>query len=62
MLEAYQQHVAERAAVFLPPLPLLAAQVAELVELLKHPQSPHGEVLVDLLVNCVPRGLIRRLM
>ena len=35
MLEKYRAHVAERAALGIPPLPLSAAQVAELVELLK---------------------------
>ena len=35
MLQAYRTHVAERAALGIPPLPLSAVQVAELVELLK---------------------------
>ena len=35
MLEAYRQHVAERAALGIPPLPLSAKQVEALVELLK---------------------------
>ena len=33
MLEAYRKHVAERAAEDLPPLPLDARQVADLVEI-----------------------------
>ena len=37
MLEAYRKHVAERAALNIPPKPLNAEQVAELVELLKMP-------------------------
>lgn len=41
MLESYRAHVAERAALGIPPLPLTAKQVAELVELLKSP--PAGE-------------------
>ena len=41
MLEAYRKHVAERAALNIPPKPLNAEQVAELVELLKNP--PAGE-------------------
>ena len=41
MLEAYRQHVAERAALGIPPLPLTAAQTRELIELLKNP--PAGE-------------------
>jgi len=34
MLEAYRQHVAERAALGIPPLPLTAQQTADLIELL----------------------------
>ena len=34
MLNAYRDHVAERAALGLPPLPLSAEQTAELVVLL----------------------------
>ena len=41
MLEAYRQHVEERAKQGIPPLPLDAQQVAALVELLKSP--PAGE-------------------
>ena len=37
MLEAYRQHVAERAALGIPPLPLSAQQTKELVALLKNP-------------------------
>lgn len=57
MLEAYHQHVAERAANFLPPLPLSAKQVAELVELLKQSESTQNKELLDLLVNHVPPGV-----
>ena len=41
MLEAYRQHVAERAAQNIPPTPLSPAQVADLLELLNDP--PAGE-------------------
>ena len=41
MLEAYREHVAERAGQNIPPKPLNAEQVAALVELLKNP--PAGE-------------------
>ena len=41
MLQAYRQHVAERAALGIPPLALDAKQVAELIELIKNP--PAGE-------------------
>ena len=37
MLEAYRQHVAERSALGIPPLPLTKQQVTELVELLNRP-------------------------
>jgi aconitate hydratase 2/2-methylisocitrate dehydratase len=37
MLEAYRHHVAERAALGIPPLPLSAQQTADVIELLKNP-------------------------
>ena len=46
MLEAYRQHVADRAAQNIPPTPLSPEQVADLLELLENP--PAGE---DLLKN-----------
>jgi len=58
MLEAYRNHVAERAEDGLPPLPLNAEQVAALVELLKAPPAAEDEkFLLDLLVNRVPPGV-----
>lgn len=57
MLETYHQHVAERAAAGLPPLPLVADQVAQLVELLKNPPPGQDQELIDLLVNRVPPGV-----
>ena len=57
MLEAYRDHVAERAALGVPPLPLTAAQVAELIELIKSPPKGEEDFLVDLLVNRVPAGV-----
>jgi aconitate hydratase 2/2-methylisocitrate dehydratase len=57
MLEAYRQHVAERAAQGIPPLPLNAQQVAELVELLVSPPAGEQDTLVDLLTNRVPPGV-----
>ena len=41
MLKAYRDHVAERAALGIPPLPLDVTQTAELIELIKNP--PKGE-------------------
>ena len=57
MLELYRQHVAEREAEGFPPLALDAAQVAELVELIKNPPVGEGEFLLDLLINRVPPGV-----
>jgi len=57
MLEAYRQHVAERAALGIPPLPLNAKQVAELIELIKSPPAGEGDFLVDLITHRVPAGV-----
>jgi aconitate hydratase 2/2-methylisocitrate dehydratase len=57
MLEAYRQHVEERAQQGIPPLPLNAEQTAQLVELLKAPPSGEKDTLVDLLTNRVPPGV-----
>jgi len=57
MLEAYRQHVEERAAQGIPPLPLNAEQVNELVGLLKAPPAGEEEALLDLLTQRVPPGV-----
>ena len=57
MLEAYRNHVAERAELGIPPLPLNAEQVSELVALIKTPPADEGEFLMDLLVNRIPPGV-----
>jgi aconitate hydratase 2/2-methylisocitrate dehydratase len=57
MLEAYRQHVKERAAQGIPPLPLNAGQVNELVQLLKSPPAGEDEALVELLTDRVPPGV-----
>ncbi|WP_152207021.1 bifunctional aconitate hydratase 2/2-methylisocitrate dehydratase [Marinobacter changyiensis] len=57
MLEAYREHVAERAAQGIPPKPLNAEQTAALVELLKNPPAGEEETLVYLLENRVPPGV-----
>ena len=57
MLNAYRTHVAERAALGLPPLPLNAEQTAALVDLLKNPPAGEASTLVDLLENRVPAGV-----
>ncbi len=57
MLTAYRQHTAERAALGIPPLPLDAKQVAELIELIKNPPAGEEAFLVDLLTHRVPPGV-----
>ncbi len=57
MLEAYRHHVAERAALGIPPLPLNAQQTADVIELLKNPSAGEAEFLLDLLVQRVPAGV-----
>ncbi|MDQ7735127.1 bifunctional aconitate hydratase 2/2-methylisocitrate dehydratase [Halomonas sp. SpR1] len=57
MLEAYRQHVEERAAEGVPPKPLTAEQVASLVELLKTPPAGEEEFILDLITNRVPPGV-----
>ena len=57
MLKAYRDHVAERAALGIPPLPLEAKQVAELIELIKNPPAGEAEFLLDLLTHRVPPGV-----
>ena len=57
MLEAYRQHVAERAALGVPPKPLDDVQTAALVELLKNPPAGEEAFLVDLLENRIPAGV-----
>ncbi len=57
MLEAYRKHVEERAAEGVPPKPLVAEQVAGLVELLKNPPAGEEDTLLDLISNRVPPGV-----
>ncbi len=57
MLQAYRAHVAERAALGIPPLPLTAQQTAEVIELLKNPPVGEEATLVDLLTHRVPAGV-----
>ncbi|PKO56714.1 MAG: hypothetical protein CVU28_01920, partial [Betaproteobacteria bacterium HGW-Betaproteobacteria-21] len=57
MLEAYRAHVAERAALGIPPLPLTKQQTTELVELLKNPPAGEEAFLVELLTYRVPAGV-----
>ncbi len=57
MLVAYRQHVAERAALGIPPLPLSAQQTAEVIELLKAPPAGEEKTLVELITYRVPAGV-----
>jgi aconitate hydratase 2/2-methylisocitrate dehydratase len=57
MLQAYRQHVAERAALGIPPLPLSAQQTGELIELLKAPPAGEETTLLDLITHRVPAGV-----
>jgi aconitate hydratase 2/2-methylisocitrate dehydratase len=57
VLEAYREHVAERASQNIPPKPLNAEQMAGLVELLKNPPAEDAEYLLDLISNRVPPGV-----
>ena len=57
MLKAYRDHVAERAAQGIPPLPLSAKQTGELIELLKNPPKGEEATLVDLITHRVPAGV-----
>ena len=57
MLKAYRDHVAERAALGIPPLPLSAQQTGELIELLKNPPKGEEATLVELITHRVPAGV-----
>ena len=57
MLQAYRAHVAERAALGIPPLPLSKKQTAELIELLLNPPKGEESTLVDLITYRVPAGV-----
>ena len=57
MLDAYRQHVAERAALGIPPAPLSPAQVADLIDLLNSPPDGEAEVLLELITQRVPPGV-----
>jgi aconitate hydratase 2/2-methylisocitrate dehydratase len=57
MLQTYRAHVAERAAIGIPPLPLSAKQTGELIELLKNPPKGEEATLVDLITHRVPAGV-----
>jgi len=57
VLQAYREHVAERAALGIPPLPLTKKQTEELIELLQNPPKGEEQALVDLITHRVPAGV-----
>ena len=57
MLESYRAHVAERAALGIPPLPLTAKQTEELIGLLQNPPKGEEQALVELIAYRVPAGV-----
>ncbi|MBD1823320.1 bifunctional aconitate hydratase 2/2-methylisocitrate dehydratase [Cyanobacteria bacterium FACHB-DQ100] len=57
MLESYRQHLAERAALGIPPLPLSPQQTSDLCELLKAPPAGEEAFLLSLLRDRIPPGV-----
>ena len=57
MLQDYVNHVAERAALGIPPLPLSAKQTGELIELLKNVSTGEADFLLNLITYRVPAGV-----
>ena len=55
-MENYNNHVKEREALGVPPLPLDAKQTAEVIELIKAKDS-NTDTLVELLANRVSPGV-----
>ncbi|MGA1574856.1 MAG: hypothetical protein ACO34D_02100, partial [Burkholderiaceae bacterium] len=56
-LASYQAHVAERAVMGIPPLPLDAQQTAAVIELLKAAPAQEADELMALLTHRVPPGV-----
>ena len=57
MLQAYRQHVTERAAQGIPPLPLTAEQTLALMDLIQAPPAGEEQALLELLIHRVPAGV-----
>ena len=57
MLEAYREHVKERAEQGIVPQPISTDQMSALVDLLKNPPPGEEAFLLDLLSNRVPAGV-----
>ena len=56
-MQTYQAHVAERAALGIPALPLTAKQTGELIEQLKNPVAGEEKALVEMIAHRVPAGV-----
>ncbi|MDR0233317.1 MAG: bifunctional aconitate hydratase 2/2-methylisocitrate dehydratase [Zoogloeaceae bacterium] len=57
MLEAYRAHVAERAALGIPALPLSRQETVDLIALLKNPPPGEEAFLLELLTYRIPAGV-----
>ena len=57
MLQKYRQHIAERAALGILPLPLDAQQTSELCQLLQNPPAGEERALYSMIRNRVPPGV-----
>ena len=57
LLKDYADHVAERAAKGIPPLPLNAEQTNCITKLLEQESTYDASYLLDLLINRVPPGV-----
>ena len=57
MLDAYREHVKEREALGIPPLPLNAEQTNLLIALLKNPPQGEEDFLLHLLEHRIAPGV-----
>ena len=56
-LQNYRSHVAERATLGIPPLPLSPQHTGEVIELLKNPPAGEADSLLELITHRVPAGV-----
>ena len=56
-LQNYRSHVAERATLGIPPLPLSPQHIGEVIELLKNPPAGEADFLLELITHRVPAGV-----
>lgn len=57
MLDEYEKHLADRALIGLPPLPLSSEQVAGIIGLLEERRPVNAKYLLKLLAHRVPPGV-----